>query len=97
MFLTNDQLLVHNYTVLCHYGIARNKIGKIYKEATEVFQYDFEVLLSKLKAYEELGLSQPTLIKFFVASLYLLVGDVNVEFVKALENLKSIGLRGIYR
>ncbi|XP_021800709.1 transcription termination factor MTEF18, mitochondrial-like isoform X3 [Prunus avium] len=91
MFLTDDQLLVHNYTVLCHYGIARNKIGKIYKEATEVFQYDFEVLLSKLKAYEKLGLSQPTLIKFFVASPYLLIGDVNVEFVKALENLKSIG------
>ncbi|KAH0971951.1 hypothetical protein GBA52_024107 [Prunus armeniaca] len=91
MFLSDDQLLVHNYTVLCHYGIARNKIGKIYKEATEVFQYDFEVLLSKLKAYEKLGLTQPTLIKFLVASPYLFIGDVNVEFVKALENLKSIG------
>ncbi|XP_034198047.1 transcription termination factor MTEF18, mitochondrial-like, partial [Prunus dulcis] len=91
MFLTDDGLLLHNYTVLCRYGIARNKIGKIYKEAIEVFQYDFEVLPSKLQAYEELGISQSALIKFIVASPYLLIGDVNAAFVEVLEILKSSG------
>ncbi|KAM1096631.1 transcription termination factor MTEF18, mitochondrial-like isoform X1 [Malus sylvestris] len=90
-FLTDDKLLVHNYTVLCHYGIARSKIGKIYKESTEVFRYDFEVLTSKLKAYEELGLSQSSFVKFIVATPCLLIGDVNVEFVKVLEKLQSFG------
>ncbi|XP_062006697.1 transcription termination factor MTEF18, mitochondrial-like [Rosa rugosa] len=91
MFLTDDGLLLHNYTVLCSYGVSRSKIGKIYKEATEVFRYDFEVLLSKLQAYEELGLSQFALVKFIVCSPYILVGDVNVPFVKVLEKLKSLG------
>ncbi|BFG38238.1 hypothetical protein CerSpe_245120 [Prunus speciosa] len=91
MFLIDDDLLLHNYGVLCHYGIARNKIGKIYKEATEVFQYHVGVLLSKLQAYEELGLSQSALIKFVVASPYLLIGDANASFLKLLGKLKSLG------
>ena len=33
MFLCDDELLLENYHVLCNNGIARNKIGKIYKEA----------------------------------------------------------------
>ncbi len=33
MFLSDDELLLENYHVLCNNGIARNKIGKIYKEA----------------------------------------------------------------
>ncbi|XP_015898948.3 transcription termination factor MTEF18, mitochondrial [Ziziphus jujuba] len=91
MFLSDDHLLLANYYVLCNYGFERNAIGKIYKEATEVFQYDSEVLLSKLRAYEELGLSQPSILNFVVASPYLLTGDVNADFIKVLEKLKSLG------
>ncbi|XP_004306220.1 PREDICTED: uncharacterized protein LOC101302386 [Fragaria vesca subsp. vesca] len=93
MFLADDGLLLHNYTVLSSYGVARSKIGKIFKEAREVFRYDFEVLLSKLQAYEELGLSQFALVKFIVCSPYILVGDVNVPFVKLLEKLKCLGFK----
>ncbi|KAM5558995.1 transcription termination factor MTEF18, mitochondrial-like [Rosa sericea] len=91
MYLTDDELLLHNYTVLSNYGIPPNKIGKIYREATEVFQYDFQVLASKLQAYEELGLSRSALVRYVVGSPYLLVGDVNAAFVSVLEKLKSIG------
>ncbi|KAK3227252.1 hypothetical protein Dsin_007114 [Dipteronia sinensis] len=58
MYLSDDNLLLNNYYVLCNYGIDRNKIGKIFKEAMEVFQHDFGILPSKLQAYEELGLHQ---------------------------------------
>ncbi|KAL4606934.1 hypothetical protein ACB092_09G139300 [Castanea dentata] len=92
MFLSDDDLLLENYHVLCNYGIARKKIGMIYKEAKEVFRYDSGVLSSKLKAYEELGLSQSTMIKFIVYSPYLLIGNVNLEFVQVLEKLKSFGM-----
>jgi hypothetical protein len=92
MFLSDDELLLENFHVLCNYGIARNKIGKIYKEAKEIFLYDYGVLSSKLQAYEELGLSQSTIIKFIVSSPYLLIGNVNVEFVQVLEKLKSFGM-----
>ncbi|KAK9291252.1 hypothetical protein L1049_009440 [Liquidambar formosana] len=92
MFLSDDNKLLENYHVLCNYGIPRNKIGKIYKEAMEVFQYDNGVLLLKLQAYEELGLSQITIIKVIASSPYLLIGDVNSAFVKVLEKLKSVGI-----
>ncbi|XP_062003775.1 transcription termination factor MTEF18, mitochondrial-like [Rosa rugosa] len=91
MFLIDESLLLHNYAVLCQFGVARNRIGKIYKEATEVFRYDFKVLQSKLRAYEELGLSRYALVKFIVAAPYLLVGDVDVAFVEVLEKLRSLG------
>lgn len=35
MYLTDDAMLLENYQVLCSYGIGRNNIGRIYKEATE--------------------------------------------------------------
>ncbi|EPS74257.1 hypothetical protein M569_00502, partial [Genlisea aurea] len=35
MFLNEDELLMENYTLLCNYGFPRNRIGRIYKEATE--------------------------------------------------------------
>ncbi|KAL6145308.1 hypothetical protein ACLB2K_055996 [Fragaria x ananassa] len=91
MFLDHEKLLLHNYDVLCQYGVACNRIGKIYKEATRVFQYDFKVLQSKLRAYEELGLGRYALVKFIVASPYLLVGDVDEAFVEVLEILRSLG------
>ncbi|XP_038882474.1 transcription termination factor MTEF18, mitochondrial-like [Benincasa hispida] len=91
MFLSDDDLLLENYHVLCNYGIERNKIGKIYKEATQIFQYDYGVLLSKLKAYEKLGIGQATVVKFVVCSPYLLVGGVDDGFVQVLDKLKNIG------
>ncbi|KAB5519444.1 hypothetical protein DKX38_023763 [Salix brachista] len=92
MFLYDDGLLLENYHVLCNYGIARSKIGKIYKEATEVFGYDYGVLALKLKAYEELGLSQSFMIKLVVCSPYLLIGEVNADFIKVLEILRKQGV-----
>ncbi|KAA0034913.1 transcription termination factor MTEF18 [Cucumis melo var. makuwa] len=91
MFLSDDDLLLENFHVLCNYGIERNKTGKIYKEATQIFRYDYGVLLSKLKAYEKLGLSQATVVRFVVSNPYLLIGGVNDQFVKVLEKLKNIG------
>ncbi|OVA06639.1 Mitochodrial transcription termination factor-related [Macleaya cordata] len=92
MFLSDDDMLLENYHVLCNYGIARSKIGKIYKEATEIFKYDFGVLSLKFRAYENLGLSRSRVIKFVVLSPSLLVGDVNRIFTQVLEELKSLGL-----
>ncbi|KAK2642777.1 hypothetical protein Ddye_024540 [Dipteronia dyeriana] len=92
MFLSDDELLLENYYVLCNYGIARSKIGKIYKQAMEVFRYDFGVLQSKLQAYEELGLNQFFISKVIVCSPYLLIGGVHAKFVEVLTILKSMGI-----
>ena len=92
MFLSDDQVLLENYYVLCNYGIARNKIGKICKEAPEVFRYDSGVLQLKLQDYIEMGLSQSAMIKAVASSPYLLIGDANREFVKMMERLKSVGI-----
>ncbi|KAJ6870509.1 hypothetical protein NC652_036219 [Populus alba x Populus x berolinensis] len=81
-----------NYHVLCNYGIARSRIGKIYKEAAGVFGYDYGVLVLKLKAYEELGLGQSFMIKLVVCSPYLLIGEVNADFIKVLEILRKEGV-----
>ncbi|XP_059659648.1 transcription termination factor MTEF18, mitochondrial-like [Cornus florida] len=92
MFLNDDETLLKNFHVLCDYGIARNKIGRIYKEATEVFRYDDGVLQSKLQAFEEMGLNQSTVIKIVSSSPYLLIGDTNRELPKILEKFKSVGI-----
>lgn len=47
MFLSDDEELTESYHVLCNYGIAGGKIGKMYKEAAEVFRCDFGILESK--------------------------------------------------
>ncbi|KAJ4978857.1 hypothetical protein NE237_009637 [Protea cynaroides] len=91
MFLSDDDELVENYHVLCNYGIPRHKIGKIYREAFEVFRYKPGVLRSKLQAYEDLGLSQSTVIKAVASSPRLLIGDINREFVNVFEDLKCLG------
>ncbi|KAJ0027424.1 hypothetical protein Pint_36558 [Pistacia integerrima] len=93
MFLSDDNLLLENYYVLCNYGVERKNIGKIYKEARDIFRYDFGVLSLKLQAYEKLGLGQSIIGKVIVYSPYILIGDVNMEFVKVLETLKSIGVK----
>lgn len=92
IFLSDDELLLENYHVLCHYGIPHNKIGKIYRQAIQVFTYDFGVLASKLQAYEELGFSRSFMCKVFVCSPTLLIGNVNMDFPKVLELLRSMGM-----
>ncbi|KAI3472145.1 hypothetical protein Pfo_029633 [Paulownia fortunei] len=92
MFLNDDQLLLENYYVLCNYGIARNRIGKIYKEATEVFRYEYGVLQSKLQSFQNLGLKQSLVVKIIASNPHLLRGNVNQEFVEVLEKLKKVGI-----
>ncbi|XP_030519632.1 transcription termination factor MTEF18, mitochondrial-like [Rhodamnia argentea] len=93
MFLIDDQLLLENYHVLCEYGIAREKMGRVYREAPEIFRYDRGLLMLKINAYEKLGLSQSTMAKVIAASPYLLTGDVDKDFVEVLENLKNLGFQ----
>ncbi|KAK6149207.1 hypothetical protein DH2020_016732 [Rehmannia glutinosa] len=92
IFLNDDQLLLENYYVLCNYGIARNRIGKIYKEAKQVFRYEHGVLLSKLLSFQNLGLKQSLVAKIVASSPILLRGNVDQEFVEVLENLKNAGI-----
>ncbi|XWS43221.1 hypothetical protein CRYUN_Cryun16bG0084000 [Craigia yunnanensis] len=90
MFLSDDCLLLENYRVLCEHGIERNKIGQIYKKAVQVFQYEFGVLPLKLQAYKELGLSESFMAKIIVCSPCVLIGDVDMKFIKVLEILRSV-------
>ncbi|WCJ40825.1 Mitochondrial transcription termination factor family protein [Euphorbia peplus] len=92
MFLSDDGLLLVNYHVLCNYGVPRDKVGKIYKEAREVFGYNYGILVSKLKAYEELGFEKSFMAKMVICSPSLLMGDVNVYFVKSVEILRKGGM-----
>ncbi|KAM0942920.1 putative transcription regulator mTERF family [Dioscorea sansibarensis] len=92
IFLTDDDALLENYHVLCNYGVPRSKIGKMYREAMEIFRYDSGVLPLKLQAYEELGLSRPTIIKLVTCCPTLLIGDVNVEFLLVVDKLKTFGI-----
>ncbi|KAL0383746.1 UNVERIFIED_CONTAM: hypothetical protein Scaly_0661900 [Sesamum calycinum] len=92
MFLNDDQLLLENYNVLCNYGIARNRIGKIYKEEREVFRYECGVLRSKLRSFQNLGLKQSTVAKIIASSPHLLRGNVDQEFVGVLAKLKKVGI-----
>ncbi|XP_047942160.1 transcription termination factor MTEF18, mitochondrial-like [Salvia hispanica] len=89
MFLCDDELLLDNYYVLYNYGIERNRIGKIFKEANEVFRYDLGSLQIKLRSLENLGLRRSLVAKIVAASPHLLRGDVD-EFVEFLEMLKMV-------
>ncbi|KAG8646836.1 hypothetical protein MANES_09G033000v8 [Manihot esculenta] len=93
MFLSDDDLLLENYHILCNYGIPRNKMGKVYKEAGEIFRYDYGALAMKLKAYEELGLDRSFMAKMIVFFPSLLIGDVNVDFIESLEILRKGGIK----
>ncbi|XAR68575.1 hypothetical protein NMG60_11003753 [Bertholletia excelsa] len=92
MFLSDDTMLLENYHVLCNYGIARKNIGKIYKEAVEIFKYDHGLLQLKLQAFEEMGLNRSAIIKFVSSSPDLLMGDKHREFHKVLKKFNSIGI-----
>ncbi|XP_072971558.1 transcription termination factor MTEF18, mitochondrial [Typha angustifolia] len=93
MYLSDDDVLLENYHVLCNYGVPRSKIGKMYKEGTQMFRYSHGVLFSKLQSYEKLGLTKPTIIRLITCCPALLVGDVNVQFLRVLEKLKSLGVQ----
>ncbi|GAU39188.1 hypothetical protein TSUD_147960 [Trifolium subterraneum] len=60
----------------------------------QVLSFENGVLNLKLKAYENLGISPSVLVNVVVVSPCLLVGDVNFEFVKVVEILKSIVSKG---
>ncbi|XP_058073457.1 transcription termination factor MTEF18, mitochondrial-like [Magnolia sinica] len=92
MFLSDDDLMLENFHVLCNYGIPRSKIGKMYKEERELFRYDHGALGSKLQAYEEMGLSKPVVIKLVTCSPSLLISGVNGDFIQVLEGLKGMGI-----
>ncbi|XP_024198789.1 transcription termination factor MTEF18, mitochondrial isoform X2 [Rosa chinensis] len=92
MYLSDDPVMFENFQALCDYGIPRSNIGRMYKEAREIFGYDYGVLASKLQAYEYLGLSKGTVVKLVSCCPLLLIGGVNNEFVKFLEKLKCLGL-----
>ncbi|CAK8538448.1 unnamed protein product [Lathyrus sativus] len=91
--LRDDSVLVDNFHVLFNHGVPRNTMGKIYKEAREVFGYGSGVLSKKFENYEKLGLSKSYLVKLFVCCPLLLVGDeVDSQFVVVLDWLKRIGI-----
>ncbi|MBA0767358.1 hypothetical protein Gotri_016250 [Gossypium trilobum] len=93
MFLTDDSVMLENFRVLRDYGIPRIKMGKMYKESREIFEYDYGILASKLKAYENLGLSKATVIKLVSCCPSLLVGGVDAEFAAVLEWFKELGMK----
>ncbi|KAF3442063.1 hypothetical protein FNV43_RR15979 [Rhamnella rubrinervis] len=91
MFLRDDHVMLDNFHALCDYGIPRSKIGKIYKEAKEIFGYDCGVISLKLQAYENLELSRPTVVKLVSSCPLLMIGDVNCDFVGVLQKLRGLG------
>ncbi|XP_016486383.1 transcription termination factor MTEF18, mitochondrial [Nicotiana tabacum] len=92
MFLNDDQRLLDSYHVLCNYGISRNKIGRIFAEAPEVFRYDPRALDSKLRSFHGVGLDQSAVVKLVSASPHLLIGSVHNEFFEVVEKLKGAGV-----
>ncbi|CAH2073800.1 unnamed protein product [Thlaspi arvense] len=91
MFLNEDAFLLDNYHVFWNYGIVREKMGKIFKEAREVFGYGTGVLASKIKACEDLGFSKLFLSKLIVCSPSILIGNTHVELAKVMEMLRRMG------
>ncbi|KAG6696534.1 transcription termination factor MTEF18, mitochondrial-like isoform X1 [Carya illinoinensis] len=92
MFLNDDHVMLDNFHALCDYGIPRTRVGKLYKEANEIFGYDYGILALRLQAYETLGLSKSIVIKLINCCPSLLIGGVNNEFVKVLERWKKFGI-----
>ncbi|XP_071717465.1 transcription termination factor MTEF18, mitochondrial-like [Rutidosis leptorrhynchoides] len=92
MFLSDDNVLLENYHVLCQYGFAPNKIGKIYKEAKEVFRLRDGVLLSRLHDLQDTFLDQSTVIKLVGSCPSLLVGDKVHDLLKVVLELKIAGV-----
>lgn len=92
VLLSDDRIMFENFHVLCYYGIPRGKIGRMYKEAREIFGYENGVLASKLEAYETLVLSKPIVIKLVTCCPLLLVGGIDSEFVSVVNKLKGLNI-----
>lgn len=92
MFLSDDSVLLENYHVLCQYGFAPKNIGKIYKEAKEVFRSNDEVLLSRLYDLEDKGLDQSDVVKLVGLCPSVLIEDECNDFVKVLMELRTLGI-----
>ncbi|CAN1150867.1 Transcription termination factor MTEF18, mitochondrial [Linum perenne] len=92
VFLKDDGRLLDNFHVLVNYGVPGSQMGKMFREARDIFRYDQGVLASKLQAYEKLGLSRKVVIKLVTCSPSLLIGDVvDDHFVVFLGKLKGFG------
>ncbi|KAI6676278.1 hypothetical protein NL676_037074 [Syzygium grande] len=68
MLLSDSYLLPENYHVLCNCGIERTKLGKIYREAAEIFRQDRGLSMDKIRGYEKLGLRRDTMAKVILRS-----------------------------
>lgn len=90
MFLSDGGIMFENFHALCNYGIPRGKIGRMYKEAREIFRYESGMLASKLGDYENLGLSKGTVIKLVTSCPLLLVGGIDGEFASVVDKLKGL-------
>lgn len=92
-FLADAEMLLESYRALCSYGIARRKIGRIYRNATEVFSLGQGVLASKLEALEGLGFSKASVIKLVISTPAVMVHDPAVELKTFLLWLDEIGIQ----
>ncbi|XP_051138637.1 transcription termination factor MTEF18, mitochondrial-like [Andrographis paniculata] len=93
IYLNDDELLLENYSVLCDFGIARNWIGRIYKDAREVFKYESGILRLKLQSMENLGLKHSVLAKVVASAPRILTSGVGYpSFVETLSELKKVGI-----
>ncbi|KAL9233118.1 hypothetical protein vseg_008153 [Gypsophila vaccaria] len=91
MFLSDEEGLMENYRVLCEYGVQRGKIGRIYKEARAVFGYEPGVLLSRLRVFEEAGISRDVVVRVVCCNPSLLVNCVSNEFLELVRTLTGLG------
>ncbi|CAJ1971103.1 unnamed protein product [Sphenostylis stenocarpa] len=92
IFLSDNHVLLANFHALSNYGVPRNRVGKIYREAKEVFGYSSGLLLSKFRVYENMGLCRSMVIKLVVCCPSLLVGETSIELAMVLDWLKKIGI-----
>jgi mTERF len=92
IYLSDDPILLENYHVLCNYGVPRSKIGRIYVESAEVFRHDEGVLMSKLRNYENNGLSRAAIVKLITCCPHILVGDLNIHVIRVYEKLRNLGV-----
>ncbi|KNA14113.1 hypothetical protein SOVF_110610 [Spinacia oleracea] len=91
MFLSDEDGLLDNCHVLYDYGVSRGSIGRVYMGAREVFRYGSGVLVSKLRDFEELGLSKSVIAKAIIYHPSLLIDGVGKEFFKVVSRLQFIG------